>query len=230
MQALRDYLNNTKQCESILDPNQDQVMDRMKDDTIRQRIREYCTFDRQKRRRGECWIAANLCIKNIRVDKDEKGWYVETESDSDVCFIDMDTEKTIYDVTLSYGGKIDKQKGFWIEDIDTYFRWRKHKGGIEILDAPYLTSTLGLPEELDVLYLRGNSCKKSKKLEVHNKIKVIILDDYMPDLEISGDGCKDVIINPKMKIGNITVPDGVKIHHPYNWSNYISLRKKLSGY
>ena len=227
---MKTLYNTVQQCESILSPNQDQVTDRMTDELIPNRIKEYCTFDRQKRRRGECWIAANLCIKNIRVGKDEKGWYVETESDSDAGFTDMDTEKTFYDVSLSKGQKIDKQKGFWIEDIDTYFRWRKHKGGIEILDAPYLTSTLGLPEELDVLYLRGNSCKKSKKLEVHNKIMVIILDDYMPDLEISGDGCKDVRINPNRKIGNITVPDGVKIHHPYNWSNYISLRKKLSGY
>ena len=227
---MKTLYNTVQQCESILSPNQDQVTDRMTDELIPNRIKEYCTFDRQKRRRGECWIAANLCIKNIRVGKDEKGWYVETESDPDACFTDMDTEKTFYDVSLSKGQKIDKQKGFWIEDIDTYFRWRKHKGGIEILDAPYLKSTLGLPEELDVLYLLGNSCQKSKKLEVHNKIKVIMLYDYMPDLEISGDGCKDVIINPNRKIGNITVPDGVKIHHPYNWSNYISLRKKLSGY
>ena len=227
---MKTLYNTVQQYESILNPSQDQVMNRMTDEMIPNRIKEYCTFDRQKRRRGECWIAANLCIKNIRVGKDEKGWYVETESDSNAGFTDMDTEKTFYDVSLSKGQKIDKQKGFWIEDIDTYFRWRKHKGGIEILDAPYLTSTLGLPEELDVLYLLGNSCKKSKKLEVHNKIKVIILDDYMPDLEISGDGCKDVIINPNRKLGNITVPDGVQIHHPYNWSNYISLRKKLSGY
>ena len=119
---MKTLYNTVQQCEGILSPNQDQVTDRMTDELIPNRIKEYCTFDRQKRRRGECWIAANLCIKNIRVGKDEKGWYVETESDSDAGFTDMDTEKTFYDVSLSKGQKIDKQKGFWIEDIDTYLR------------------------------------------------------------------------------------------------------------
>ena len=59
MQSLKDYLSNTQQYESILNPNQDQVMGRMTDEMIRSRIREYCTYDRQKRRRGECWIAAD---------------------------------------------------------------------------------------------------------------------------------------------------------------------------
>ena len=43
MKPLSDYLNNTQQCESILNPNQNQVMDRMTDEMIRRRIQEYCT-------------------------------------------------------------------------------------------------------------------------------------------------------------------------------------------
>ena len=49
----------------------------------------------------------------------------------------------------------------------------------------------------------------------------------MPDLEISGNGCKDVIINPDGKIGNITVPNGVKIHRPKTTKEYLDLRDKL---
>ena len=73
MQSLQDYLSNTTQYESILDPNQNQVMNRMTDDMIRQRIQEYCTFDRQKRRRSECWIMASRSFTVTKIGKDSNG-------------------------------------------------------------------------------------------------------------------------------------------------------------
>ena len=79
MQPLRDYLNESPlQYEGILDPNQDQVMNRMTDEMIRRRIQEYCTYDRQKDKLGELWYAAGSFLKITKVDKDNKGWYVET--------------------------------------------------------------------------------------------------------------------------------------------------------
>ena len=57
MQSLPDYLNNTQQYESILDPDQNKVMDRMTDVMIRKRIQEYCVYNEQKYKRGELWIA-----------------------------------------------------------------------------------------------------------------------------------------------------------------------------
>ena len=225
---MKTLYNTVQQCESILSPNQDQVTARMTDELIPNRIKEYCTFDRQKRRRGECWIAANLCIKNIRVGKDEKGWYVETESDSDAGFTDMDTEKTFYDVSLSKGQKIDKQKGFWIEDIDTYFRWRKHKGGIEILDAPYLTSTLGLPEELEQLHLH-QCCQKSGHFIVRNKIKLMALSNIR-DTKISGNGCKNIVIDPGNFCDNITTRKEIKMHHPKRWDEYRALIEYIKSH
>ena len=122
MQPLKDYLTSTQQCEGILDPNQNQAMDKMTDEMIRRRIQEYCTYSRTKRLHGECWIAANPYIKNIRVDKDEKGWYVETASAGSVYTALSTNIKSFYEYCLSKGQKIDKQKGFLIEDIGVYFR------------------------------------------------------------------------------------------------------------
>ena len=48
MKSLIDYLNNITQYESILNPNQDQVMGRMTDEMIRRRIQEYCTYDYER--------------------------------------------------------------------------------------------------------------------------------------------------------------------------------------
>ena len=212
---------------SILNPDQNQIMNRMTDEIIRSRIREYCTYDLRKYK-GEQWVGADRGLEITKIDKDEKGWYIETMSTT--CFLLSHTNaKSFYEYCLSKGQKIDKQKGFWIEDIDTYFRWRKHKGWLDIYDAPNFESTKGLPKELDKLEM-WDVCQHSNRLNVCNKIKVIVLDDYIPDLEISGSGCKGVIINPDGKIGNITAPDRVKIHRPNNWRIYISLRKKLSGY
>ena len=228
MQALRDYLNNTKQCESILDPDQNQVMDKMTDEMIRNRIREYCTWDGQKYKLGKLWVVANANLEIIKINKDNKGWYIETKSPMTSFTMYHNESKSLYDYCLSKGQKIDKQKGFLIEDIGVDFRWCKHHGSIGITDTSYLESTLGLPEELDILSL-GNCCQKSKRLDVSNKIKVIVLAN-VEDIKISGNGCKNVVIDPDGKIGNIIAPDGVKIHRPNNWHIYISLRKKLSGH
>ena len=225
---MKTLYNTVQQYEGILDPNQNQVMDKMTDEMIRRRIQEYCTYSRTKRLHGECWIAANPYIKNIRVDKDEKGWYIETASAGSV-YIALSTNiKSFYEYCLSKGQKIDKQKGFLIEDIGVYFRWHKHIGGLTVLDTPNLESTDGLPEELDILSL-GNCCQKSKRLDVSNKIKVIAPVN-IDDLKISGNGCKNVVIDIDRPCGNVTVPSGVKIHKPKNWNEYVITLTKLGEY
>ena len=241
MQPLRDYLNESPlQYEGILDPNQDQVMNRMTavaDDIIRQRIREYCTFDNQKDKLGKLWCVDDPFLKITKVDKDRKGWYIETKNTYDLCFMYRNKSKSFSDYCRSKGQKINKQKGFLIEDIGVYFRWRKHKGGIEIGDSPNLESTDGLPEELDILSL-WKCCGKSKKLEVCNKINIMDLT-VGGDLKISGDGCENVIINPDSPYvvtvpdevtvpGEVTAPSGTKIYYPKNYDEYDDLRDKLS--
>ena len=231
MQSLRDYLNHTRQCESILDPNQDQVMSRMADatdDMIRKRIREYCTWDRQKYYQGELWPAVDDDLGITQIDKDNNGWYIETRSAVNVGVIYGTRTKSFYDYCLSKGQKMDKQKGFLIEDIGVYFRWRKHKGSIEITDASCLESTLGLPEELDLLYL-DRCCVESKKFTVHNRIKVIIARQICP-INISGNGCKNVIIHPDSKTDNITAPSQTKILRPETEKEYWDLRRKTVRY
>ena len=223
MKSLIDYLNNTQQCESILDPNQDQVMDRMTDDMIRERIREYCTWGRQKYKRNEMWIIAHPDCKITKVDKDKDGWYIETEGSTSITGIKR--SKSYYDYCSAYGYKIDKQKGLLIEDIGVYFRWRKHRGSLGIADSPTLESTEGLPEELDHLQLRW-TCEKSKKLDVCNKIKVISLRN-INDLQISGNGCKNIVVYQYYP-DNIIAPDGVKIYHPNDYNEYSDLIDKLS--
>ena len=225
MRSLRDYLNNTQQYESILDPNQDQVMSRMTDEMIRQRIREYCTYNHQKHEHGGCGIAASRYVQITKIGKDSQGWYVETSGIKTTPEMECTDTKSFYDYYIAKGQKIDKQKGFLIEDIGVYFRWCKHKGSIEITDASFLESTLGLPEELNALYLY-NCCTNSKRLEVRNKINVIVISDS-DDLKISGDGCKNVIIRPDFPCGNITAPNGVRIHRPKDASESWDLINKL---
>ena len=231
MQSLRDYLSHTQQYEGILDPDQDQVMDRMADatdDMIRKRIREYCTWDRQKYYQGELWPAVDDDLEITQIDKDNNGWYIETRSAVNVGVIYGTWAKSFYDYCLSKGQKMDKQKGFLIEDIGVYFRWRKHKGSIEITDASCLESTPGLPEELDLLYL-DRCCVESKKFTVHNRIKVIIARQICP-INISGNGCKNVIIHPDSKTDNITAPSQTKILRPKTEKEYWDLRRKIVRY
>ena len=229
MQPLKDYLNESSlQHESILDPDQNKVLGRMTDEMIRSRIREYCTYDRTKRLRGELWVVARSDFKITKIDKDEKGWYVETES-ALVVGVTYDTmAKSFYDVLLSKGQKIDKQKGFLIKDLGIYFRWRKHHGILEIGGTPNLESTQGLPEELEQLHLY-KCCQKSKKFDVCNKINVISLA-YAGDIKITGNGCKNILINSNYPCGNITAPNGVKIYRPKDPDEYSDLRKKIVGY
>ena len=229
MQSLRDYLNNTQQYESILDPSQDQIMSRMTDEAIRWRIQADFTYDRLKRRRVVCWFAADEYLEITKIDKDEKGWYVETKAISSITIISYHITKSFYEYCISQGQEIDKQKGFLIEDIGVYFRWRKHEGELSVMDVPSFESTEGLPEELDKLYLfPGHLGKQSKRLEVRNKIKVIILAD-VADLKISGKGCKNIIINSSY-LTNVTVPDGVKIHRPNGLGGYRRIKKKILGF
>ena len=223
MQPLKDYLNESPlQYESILDPNQDQVMSRMTDEMIRQRILEYCTYNYSKRQLGEGWLTAEPALHITRVDKDEKGWYIETMST--IYFLLSHTNvKSYYEHCLSKGQKIDKQKGFLIKDIGVFFRWRRHKGTLAICDAPYFESTEGLPEELDILDF-SNCCQKSKKLDIRNNINIIYIS-MERDLKISGNGCKTVIIYPDDKTYNITAPSQTKILRPKTRKEYWDLRK-----
>lgn len=227
MQPLKDYLTSTQQYEGILDPNQDQVMSRMTDEMIRSRIREYCTYDGKKYFRDELWPAVDEDLAITKIDKDNKGWYIETESTLSAPVLYRDTAKSFYDYCISQGQKIDEQKGFLIEDIGIYFRWRKHSGSLEVSYASDFESTEGLPEELDELNIY-DSCEDSKKLDVRNKIKVIILAD-VADLKISGKGCKNIIINSSY-LTNVTVPDGVKIHRPNGLGGYRRIKKKILGF
>ena len=226
MQSLRDYLSNTQQYESILDPDQNQVMTRMTDEMIRSRIREYCTYDRQKRRRGECWIAADEYLEITKIDKDDKGWYVETKSSVYIFVMSSTPAKSFYDYCIAKGQQIDKQKGFLIEDIGIYFRWRKHSGPLDVRQAPNFESTEGLPEELNELYL-CLSCEKSKSLDVRNKINVVTLNS-IEDIKILGKGCKNVIIGPEYPCDNITVSNGVNIYRSGSYAEFNDLRNKLS--
>ena len=223
MQALRDYLNNTKQCESILDPDQNQVMDKMTDEMIRRRIKEYCDNTS-----SNCLPAAWWLIKPTKIDRDNKGWYIDTESPRIAEIMVRAREKSYYDHCESLRQKTDKQRGFLIKDTDIYFRWRKHKGGLWIEDSPNFESTDGLPEELDALYIVG-ACLNSKGFDVRNKINLIQISDIDYDIKISGKGCKHIMISPDGIKGNVIVPAGVSIHHPEDWTECDDLTVKLAG-
>ena len=225
---MKTLYNTVQQCESILDPNQNQVMNRLTDDMIRNRIKEYCTFDRQKYKRDELWPISSPYQDITRIAKDDKGLYIETMS-SALYLMSRTTTKSFYDYYLSEGQKMDKQKGFLIEDIGVYFRWRKHIGRLEITDAPNLESTEGLPEELNLLQL------DSRRLYVRNNIKVISIRglEYLRDIEflkISGNGCKNIIFYLKKELSDVIAPSGVKMYRAKNWEEYFDLRKKLAGY
>ena len=227
---MKTLYNTVQQYESILNPSQDQVMNRMTDDMIRQRIQDYCTSNRQKYKQNELWIvvAISPSIEITVVDKDEKGWYVETKSDDGIHLIDQSSKKSFYDYFLSKGCKIDKQKGFLIEDMGVYFRWRKHEGRIVVMGAPNFSSTQGLPEELEHLHLR-KCCQKSGRFVIHNKIKLMVLST-IKDTKISGNGCKNIVIDFDSPCSNITVPDGVKMHHPRGWNEYRALIERIKGH
>ena len=158
---MKTLYNTVQQYESILDPDQVQTMNRMTDDMIRGRIREYCTNTKEN------GFVANLHLEITKIDKDKNGWYVETKSNYAVYLMQWSNFKSYYNYCLAKGCKMDEQKGFLIEDLGIYFRWRKHEGVLLIRNSHYLESTDGLPEELNVLFL-DYCCGKSKKLTVHN--------------------------------------------------------------
>ena len=227
MQPLKDYLNESPlQYEGILDPNQNKVMSRLTDELIPNRIREYCTWDYQKYNRGELWPAADTALKITKIDKDEKGWYVDTTGTVYIYVMSSMPAKSFYDYCIAKGQQIDKQKGFLIEDIGIYFRWRKHDGLLEVGCSLYIESTQGLPEELDILSL-ANCCQKSKKIDIRNKTNVVSLN-LVENIKILGKGCKNVIISPEYPCNSIIVPNGVKIHHPESPNEYWDLMDKLS--
>ena len=203
-------------------------MDRMRDDIIRERILEYCTYEREKYDRGELWLAAIPYHKIIKIGKDAKGWYVETKCKYPADIIYDEKAKSFYDFCQFKGQPIDKQKGFFIEDIGVYFRWHKHNGSLGIAYAPNLESTEGLPDEIDNLQLY-DCCKKSKRLDVRNNINLISLQDIKV-LQLLGEGCKNVIISPKGISCDLTAPDGVKIYRPKDTGEHRELSIKIAGY
>lgn len=149
---------------SILDPDQNKVTDQLSEDMICYRIRDYCTRTRSNRY-WTGWEAADKYLNITNVDKDEKGWYIDTECiGTRVCVILNSREKTL----LKYADRWcenNPRKGFLIRDHngpDTYFRWRKHKGILTIFQAEYFESTEGLPEELDALYIYQTAVMKAK--------------------------------------------------------------------
>ena len=223
---MKTLYNTVQQYEGILDPNQDQVMNRMTDDMICQRIREYCTYKQHSL--SMMWPAADYDLQITKVDKDEKGWYIETKSALVMSVIYGTMAKSFYDYCRTKGQKIDKQKGFLIEDQGIYFRWRKHKGWLDIYDAPNFESTKGLPEELDKLEM-WDVCQHSNRLNVCNKIKIIALSK-VNDIKISGNGCKNVLIKPGYLCDNITAHSGVKMYHPNDYGEYGYLIDKLLGH
>lgn len=231
VQSLLGFLNTSSQkVKRNLNLNQSTVVSRMTaDDMIRQRIREYCEWNRKKHIQGKLWPVADEDLEITKVDKDDKGWYVETMGNPHITFRDV-SAKSFYDYCISLGQKIDEQKGFLIEDIDVYFRWRVNFGAILVYGAPNLESTKGLPEEFDVLFLQ-NCCKKNKKLDVCNKIKesVVTLSD-MEDIKISGNGFKNILIDPAQPCGDITAPSGVKIYRPKDLKEFGIIYGKLAGY
>ena len=104
---MKTLYNTVQQYESILNPDQDQVMSRMTDDMIRPRILEYCTYSLSKQR-GEYWPVAESDLRITKVDKDEKGWYIETMSKYAFPMARTNV-KSFYEYCLSKGQKIDKQ-------------------------------------------------------------------------------------------------------------------------
>ena len=221
---MKTLYSTVQQCESILDPDQNKVMNRMTDEMIRSRIREYCTY----KRHNACWLAANPALKITTIDKDEKGWYVDTESEYHIKLMENSTKKSFQEYCISHVQKIDKQKGFLVMDPGdpvVYFRWRKHKGCLAISDSLDLESTEGLPEELDVLEL-DRCCYTNQRFTVHNKIKWIVLINIWK-LHILGNGYKNVLTHFNNSIADIKTSNQVKIYYPENMDEYWDLRKKL---
>ena len=208
---------------SILDPDQNKVTDQLSEDMIRYRIREYCTRTRSSRYLTG-WEAADPYLNITNVDKDERGWYIDTECVGTRVGVMIDSrEKTL----LKYADRWcenNPHKGFLIRDHngpDTYFRWRKHEGRITVLDIPDFSSTEGLPEELEHLHLRS-CCRKNGYFIVHNKIKLMELS-AIKNTKISGSGCKNIVIDPAGPCNGIVIPNGVKIHRPLEWQEYRDL-------
>ena len=222
---MKTLYNTVQQYESILDPDQNKVMSRMTDVMIRKRIQEYCVYNEQKYKRGELWIATYRGLNITKIDKDNKGWYVETESSVYIFVMSSTPAKSFYDYCIAKGQQIDKQKGFLIEDIGIYFRWRKHSGPLDVRQAPNFKSTEGLPEELDVLEL-DRCCYTNQRFVVHNKIKWIVLINIWK-LHILGNGYKNVLTHFNNSIADIKTSNQVKIYYPENMDEYWDLRKKL---
>lgn len=243
MQSLKDYLNeSTQQYESVFGGNQTKDNGYSDDNTIRTRILQYCTFDWS----NKCWPIAAAAMKITKVDKDEKGWYIDTVNNEYPTGTLQQTEaktvlgycnaskyrikmKSFFDKYTPIRFKDDDSKEFVVVDREepvVHFRWRKHKGGLTVLAAPNFESTEGLPDELDTLYVSG-SCQSSKGFDVRNKIDTIVVEDTAWSLKISGNGCKDLIIDPDSVTGEITAPSRTKIHRPENCDEYISLKEKL---
>ena len=239
MQPLKDYLNESPLSEGIFDQMKNNIkgnINRLSDNIIRKVIYKYCANWRN-------WGVAQPGLKVAKVDKDEKGWYVDTESDKCLSlhvgdsksFLEYYNESELSRFTSSSKFvparlKDDNSTEFMVPQSGPkiYFRWRKHKGVISIYNAAYIESTAGLPEELDVLEFVG-CCAKSRKLIVNGKIDVI---DYHGDgyFVLSGNGCKDMIVLPGSISSRIFATCRIKIHFPKTLEEYLSLREKLTGY
>ena len=238
MQPLKDYLNESPLSEGIFDRMKNNIkgnINRLSDNIIRKVIYKYCANWRN-------WGVAQPGLKVTKVDKDEKGWYVDTEFDKCLSlhvddsksFLEYYNKRELSRFTSSSEFvparlKDDNSTEFMVLQTgpEIYFRWRKHKGVISIYNADYIESTDGLPEELDVFEV--GCCDKSHKLRVNNKIDVI---DYHGDgyFQLSGNACKDMIVLPSSLSSHIFATGRIKIHYPKTLEEYLSLREKLTGY
>lgn len=209
--------------ESILDSD---AMDKMEDDMIRRRIREYCKY----KPNGHYWPVAYSYIKITNVDKDSKGWYVDTESrwDGDSPRIAINYQNTSF---LDYCTTIIDKKNNWTDFVvndhngpELHFRWRKHKGFLAMVNAPNLDSTDGLPEEFDMLQLIA-CCQQSKKFDVKSKLNILVVANTSTTINITGN-VKNVVVSPHNDCTPKTSSQ-IRVFKPTSQSEFNRTVKKL---
>lgn len=209
--------------ESILDSD---AMDKMEDDLIRHRIREYCKY----KLNGNYWPIARSDIRITNVDKDSKGWYVDTEPrwNGDSPRVAIGYQNTSF---LDYCATIADKKNNWTDFVvndhngpELHFRWRKHKGSLDIISAQNLDSTDGLPEEFDMLQLI-DCCQQSKKFDVKSKLNILYVNNTSTTTNITGN-VKNVIVSPNTDY-TLKNSSQIRVFKPTSRSEFNRIIKKL---
>ena len=151
MRSLKDYLNNTQQYEGILDPDQNQVIDRMTDDAIRRCIREYCTWERQEHQYSVLWPAADVNLKITKIDKDKQGWYIETSS--------------VYAIFLIYNEKKAKILYDFLDE-SKLFKGTVRKEDRSLMNVPFVTGS----DDLDAKFVKEAKEAGFENLKGHRTV------------------------------------------------------------